>query len=118
MVERGSGVEACEAISALPSQPWCYDGLSMLFASRSGAGCRSPASIATSVNRRGNWERQGVRIDVNLRTKDIFVRIDEAIEGLKDDFSHLRDVSQFLENLKDDVEEWRKDFLTRVALAP
>jgi hypothetical protein len=82
-------------------------------------------SIAASVNRKGNWENfpvahilgQGVRIDVNLRTKDIFVRIDESIEGLKDDFAHLNDVAQFLENLKDDVEEWRKDFLTRVALA-
>lgn len=82
-------------------------------------------SIAASVNRQGNWENfpvahilgQGVRIDVNLRTRDTFVRIDEAIEGLKDDFAHLADVAQFLENLKDDVEEWRKEFLTRVALA-
>jgi transcriptional regulator with XRE-family HTH domain len=82
-------------------------------------------SIAASVNRKGNWENfpvahilgQGVRIDVNLRTRDTFVRIDEAIEGLKDDFAHLSDVAQFLQNLKDDVEEWRKDFLTRVALA-
>ncbi|MBZ0147437.1 MAG: hypothetical protein K8F62_07825 [Pseudorhodoplanes sp.] len=82
-------------------------------------------SIAASVNRKGNWDNfpvahilgQGVRIDVNLRTRDTFVRIDEAIEGLKDDFSHLGDVAQFLDNLKDDVEEWRKDFLTRVALA-
>jgi hypothetical protein len=83
------------------------------------------SSIAASVNRRGNWENfpvahilgQGVRIDVNIRTRDIFVRIDEAIEGLKDNFAHLGDVAQFLENLKDDTEEWRKEFLTRVALA-
>ena len=83
------------------------------------------SSIAASVSRQGNWEHfpvahilgQGVRIDVNLRTRDTFVRIDEAIEGLKDDFAHLSDVAQFLENLKDDVEEWRKEFLTRVALA-
>ena len=82
-------------------------------------------SIAASVNRKGNWDNfpvahilgQGVRIDVNLRTRDTFVRIDEAIEGLKDVFSHLSDVAQFLDNLKDDVEEWRKEFLTRVALA-
>lgn len=82
-------------------------------------------SIAASVNRRGSWDNfpiahilgQGVRIDANLRTKDTFVRIDEAIEGLKDSFSHLTDVAQFLENLKDDVEESRKEFLTRVALA-
>lgn len=82
-------------------------------------------SIAASVDRKGNWENfpvahirgQGVRIDVNLQPKDIFVRIDESIEGLKDDFSRLNDVARFLENLKDDAEEWRKDFLTRVALA-
>ncbi|MGM4998259.1 hypothetical protein AB8A05_05935 [Tardiphaga sp. 538_B7_N1_4] len=82
-------------------------------------------SIAASVNRKGSWDNfpvahilgQGVRIDANLRTRDTFVRIDEAIEGLKDDFAHLSDVAQFLENLKDDVEEARKEFLTRVALA-
>lgn len=82
-------------------------------------------SVAASVNRQGNWENfpvahilgQGVRIDVNLRTRDIFVRVDEVIEGLKSDFAHLGDVAQFLDNLKEDVEEWRKEFLTRVALA-
>jgi transcriptional regulator with XRE-family HTH domain len=82
-------------------------------------------SVAASVNRRGNWENfpvahilgQGVRVDAHLRTRDIFVRIDEAIEGLKDDFAHLADVAQFLQNLKDDITEWRKEFLTRVALA-
>jgi transcriptional regulator with XRE-family HTH domain len=82
-------------------------------------------SVAASVTRKGNWDNfpvahilgQGVRIDVNLRTRDTFVRIDEAINGLKDGFAHLGDVAQFLENLKDDVEEWRKEFLTRVALA-
>ncbi|UFX46111.1 helix-turn-helix domain-containing protein [Bradyrhizobium sp. 41S5] len=82
-------------------------------------------SIAASVNRKGNWENfpiahilgQGARIDANLRTKDTFIRIDEAIERLIDDFSHLNDIVQFLQNLKEDVEEWRKEFLTRVALA-
>jgi hypothetical protein len=82
-------------------------------------------SVAASVNRRGKWENfpvahilgQGVRIDVNFRTRDTFVRIDEVIDGLKDDFAHLGDVDQFLQNLKDDVGEWRKEFLARVALA-
>lgn len=82
-------------------------------------------SVAASVNRRGNWVNfpvahilgQGVRFDVHVRTRDIFVRIDEAIEHLKDDFAHLGDVAQLLDNLKDDVEEWRKEFLSRVALA-
>lgn len=83
------------------------------------------SSVAASVARHGDWPQfnashilgQGVRRDVNLRTNDIFVRIDEAIEGLKDDFGHLADVSQFLENLREDIQEWRKEVLSRVALA-
>lgn len=83
------------------------------------------SSVAASVVRHGDWPQfnaahilgQGVRRDVNLRTSDIFVRIDEAIEGLKDDFGHLADVAQFLENLRDDIQEWRKELLSRVALA-
>ena len=83
------------------------------------------SSVAASVNRKGDWPQfpaahilgQGVRRDVNLRTSDTFVRIDEAIEGLKDDFGHLADVAQFLENLRDNIQEWRKELLSRVALA-
>ena len=83
------------------------------------------SSVAASVNRKGDWPQfsvahilgQGVRRDVNLRTTDTFVRIDEAIEGLKDDFGHLADVAQFLENLRDSIQEWRKELLSRVALA-
>jgi hypothetical protein len=58
-----------------------------------------------------------VRRDVNLRTNDTFIRIDEAIEGLKDGFGHLADIAQFLENLREDLQEWRKELLSRVALA-
>ncbi len=83
------------------------------------------SSVAASVSRKGDWPNfpaahilgQGVRKDVNLRTADIFIRIDEAIEVLKGDFGHLADVAQFLENLRDDVQEWRKEFFARVALA-
>lgn len=83
------------------------------------------SSVAASVNRYGDWPQfqaahilgQGVRRDVNLRTNDTFIRIDEVIEGLKDDFGHLADVAQFLENLRDDIQEWRKELLSRVALA-
>jgi hypothetical protein len=83
------------------------------------------SSVAASVSRQGDWSQfnaahilgQGVRRDVNLRTNDTFIRIDEAIEGLKDDYGHLADVAQFLENLRDDIQEWRKELLSRGALA-
>lgn len=83
------------------------------------------SSVAASVSRHGDWPQfnaahilgQGVRRDVNLRTKEIFVRIDEAIEGLNDEFGHLADVGQFLENLREELQEWHKEVLSRVALA-
>jgi len=83
------------------------------------------SSVAASVSRHGDWPQfnaahilgQGVRRDVNLRTNEIFVRIDEAVEGLNDDFGHLADVAQFLENLREELQEWRKEVLSRVALA-
>lgn len=83
------------------------------------------SSIAASVNRWGDWGNfpvahilgQGVRMDANLRTRDVFVRIDEVVEGLKGSYAHLADIGQFLDNLKDEVEEWRKEFLSRAALA-
>jgi transcriptional regulator with XRE-family HTH domain len=83
------------------------------------------SSIAASVNRRGDWINfpvahilgQGVRMDANLRTNDVFVRIDEAIEGLKGVYAHLADIAGFLEGLQEEVEEWRAEFLSRSALA-
>ena len=80
-------------------------------------------SIAAAVNRQGKWENfpvayilgQGVRRDVHLRTRDIFIRIDERIEGLKDSFGHLDDIASFLQTLQEDIQEWRGDFLGRVA---
>ena len=51
------------------------------------------SSIAASVNRRGDWINfqathilgVGVRVDANLRTRDIFLRIDEQISPSKAD---------------------------------
>lgn len=43
--------------------------------------------------------------------------MDEAITGLKEAVGHLADVAQFLENLREDIQEWRKEVLSRVALA-
>lgn len=82
------------------------------------------SSIAASVNRRGNWDNfpiphilgVGVRTDANLRTSDIFVRIDEQLESLKRKYEHLLDIKQFLESLQDDVAEWKQEFFSRAAL--
>lgn len=58
----------------------------------------------------------GVRADANLRTKDLFIRIDEQIESLKSAFGHLLDIHQLLESLQDDVKDWKQEFLTKAAL--
>lgn len=81
-------------------------------------------SIAASVSRRGNWENfpvahmlgVGVRIDANRRTHESFVRIDEQIVSLKEQYSHLLDIKQLLESLQDDIAEWRQEFLNRAEL--
>ena len=83
-----------------------------------------PSSIAASVNRRGDWINfqathilgVGVRVDANLRTLEIFVRIDEQIESLKSKYAHLLDVLQFLISLQDDLAEWKQEFLAKAAL--
>jgi transcriptional regulator with XRE-family HTH domain len=82
------------------------------------------SSIAASVNRRGKWNNfqaahilgVGVQTDANLRTRETFVRLDEQIEGLKVQYKQLRDIAQFLQSLKDDIAEWRQEFLLHAAL--
>lgn len=82
------------------------------------------SSIAASVNRKGKWDNfnvshilgVGVRADANLRTKELFVRIDEQIESLKSTYGHLLDIHQLLESLQDDVKEWKQEFLIKAAL--
>jgi transcriptional regulator with XRE-family HTH domain len=82
------------------------------------------SSIAASVNRRGRWENfnvphilgVGVRTDANLRTRDLFIRIDEQLESLKSKFGHLLDIHQLLESIQDDIKEWKQEFLTKAAL--
>lgn len=43
--------------------------------------------------------------------------VDEQIEGLKGKYVHLLDIKQFLESLQDDLDEWKQEFLNRVALS-
>ena len=81
-------------------------------------------SIAASIGRRGNWENfpvfhilgVGVRTDMNLRSRETFVRIDEQIEVLKSTYAHLLDIKQFLESLQYDLSEWKQEFLRRTEL--
>jgi transcriptional regulator with XRE-family HTH domain len=83
------------------------------------------SSVAASVNRKGDWPQfnvahilgQGVRRDIYLRTNETFIRIDEVIALLSDEYGHLANVAQFLQNLRDDIQDWRKDLLSRVALS-
>jgi transcriptional regulator with XRE-family HTH domain len=77
------------------------------------------SSIAAAVSRKGVWYNfpmdqmigVGVRYDANLRTNDLFVRLDEQIAGLMDKYALLGDVRQTLGSTKDDLIDWRQEFL-------
>ncbi|PBB20327.1 helix-turn-helix transcriptional regulator [Mesorhizobium sp. WSM4313] len=80
-----------------------------------------PSSIAASVVRRGAWDNfsvdhiigVGVRVDANLRTKDVFLKIHGRLEALEQKFSSLPEVVAIVTNIRDDLNEWRQEFLTR-----
>ncbi|MBI3700087.1 MAG: helix-turn-helix transcriptional regulator [Afipia sp.] len=90
------------------------------------------SSIAASVNRRGEWSNfsvmhiigLGVRVDANFRTHEVFTKIDGRLEGLSQKFSSLPEAVTILESLREDLEEWRQEFLLqavtigRVAFKP
>ena len=79
------------------------------------------SSIAAAMNRKGVWLNfpirhmvgVGVRNDVVLRTQDLFVRIDEQLAGLADKYGTLSDVVEMIDAIRDDVTDWRQEFLTR-----
>lgn len=90
------------------------------------------SSIAAAVNRRGAWVNfpvhhmigVGVRIDAHLRTDDVFTKIDGGLEGLAQRFAALPEIVAIVEALREDLGEWRQEFLAqavtvgRVAFKP
>jgi transcriptional regulator with XRE-family HTH domain len=80
-----------------------------------------PSSLAASMNRKGEWDNfaihhilgVGVRADANARTLDPFVRIDEQLATLVDEFKQLADIQQLLASLRDEASDWRQEFLAQ-----
>ena len=79
------------------------------------------SSIAASMNRKGEWDNfqvhhilgVGVRADANARTQDLFVRIDEQLAILIDEFKQLTEIQQLLASLRDDASDWKQEFLAQ-----
>jgi transcriptional regulator with XRE-family HTH domain len=79
------------------------------------------SSICAAVNRRGDWVNfsvthilgVGVRQDAFNRSKDPFVRLDEALAGLADEFAPLTDVVEQLGALRDELADWKQAFLSQ-----
>ncbi|MBN9594905.1 MAG: helix-turn-helix transcriptional regulator [Afipia sp.] len=82
------------------------------------------SSIAAAVNRRGDWTNfsvhhmigVGVRMDANRRTSEVFTKIDGRLEGLSQNFSALPEIVTILDALREDIEEWRQEFLAQAAV--
>jgi transcriptional regulator with XRE-family HTH domain len=108
-----------EAVDRLKSLPTAVRPAHMNLIDQIASGHHS--SIAAAVNRKGAWANfpmdhmmgVGVRNDANLRTKDLFVRLDEQITGLMDKYATLNDVHQTLAAVKDELNDWRQEFLKK-----
>jgi transcriptional regulator with XRE-family HTH domain len=80
------------------------------------------SSIAAAANRKGSWLNfpmdhilgVGVRRDAYLRSHEYLIRIDEQLSGLADRFQQLSDVRRSLEVIRDDLKNWRQEFLVNV----
>ncbi|TXN25132.1 helix-turn-helix domain-containing protein [Methylobacterium sp. WL9] len=77
------------------------------------------SSIAASIVRRGEWNSfqfshilgQGVRIDANLRTSPLALRIEHKLDDLEDKYQDLAAVVRSLQALRERLAERRQDFL-------
>ena len=80
-----------------------------------------PSSIAASITRRGSWDNfeihhmigTGVRTDANRRSNDHMLKIAGRLEGLEERFASLPEVKGLLETLREDLADWRQEFLSR-----
>ncbi|MEQ1715584.1 MAG: helix-turn-helix transcriptional regulator [Hyphomicrobium sp.] len=80
-----------------------------------------PSSIAASITRRGAWDNfeihhmigTGVRTDANRRSNDHMLKMTGRLEGLEERFANLPEVKGLLETLREDIADWRQEFLSR-----
>jgi len=79
------------------------------------------SSIAASIARRGSWDNfeifhmigTGVRTDANRRSNDHLLKISGRLEGLEEKFAALPEVKGLLQTLREDIADWRQEFLSR-----
>lgn len=79
------------------------------------------SSIAASISRRGAWDNfeihhmigASVRTDANRRSNDHMLKIIGRLEGLEEKFATLPEVKGLLETLREDMADWRQEFLAR-----
>src|SRR3546814_10788855 len=55
----------------------------------------------------------GVRTDANRRSNDHLLKISGRLEGLEEKFAALPEVKGLLETLREDIADWRQEFLSR-----
>ncbi|MBV1686345.1 helix-turn-helix domain-containing protein [Novosphingobium sp. G106] len=77
------------------------------------------SSIAASIARKGDWNQfqfdhilgQGVRIDANLRTAPMALRIAHKLDELQDQYQDLPTIVQTLQAIRERMDEHRQQFL-------
>lgn len=82
------------------------------------------SSINAAVGRRGAWSNfpvhhmvgVGLRFDANIRTSEIFAKIDGRLESLGQTFSSLPEIVAIVDALREDISDWRQEFLARAVV--